>query len=418
MANDPKQLKITDLVQDLPRLRVFDEELRAYEEENPFQAQYPVVDKQTYLGIEVEVENVHRFDRNSPYWTVIEDGSLRNRGHEFITHPLRAWRAEHALSKLFLALNKDIDFSERTSIHIHMNVRTLTVAQLEALILTYMVFEKSLFSFVGNNRYNNIFCVPITETGLGTQLTDLFNNNQVVLGWMKYTALNLIPIREKGTIEFRHLSGTQDIERLITWINIILSLKKFALKNPPEYIWNRIETLNTTSEYRMFGEEVFGNLIHTVFNESFNEDVGTCVTYVKSKCITNRFRDTLFNSKFSEKSPLLKLISPSLNFDYLEDLDQFIQEVAIPRNPVPRTNNEFLTGRTINTITQDWPTPWDTVNVPIQNTTASVGFQEAVASLDMQVERIREEMRQDWLNTATVAVEPQRAIHRVIRRDR
>jgi len=147
MVPEPKQLKISEILSGLPRLRVFDEELRKYEETNPFTPLFPVVDKQTYLGIEVEVENVRHREGRCPYWSATDDGSLRNRGVEFITPPIRAWRVEHALNKLFLnELNPGIDFSERTSIHVHMNVRTLTIKQLEALVLTYIVFE-SYFLF-------------------------------------------------------------------------------------------------------------------------------------------------------------------------------------------------------------------------------------------------------------------------------
>ena len=49
---------------------------------------------------------------------MIEDGSLRNNGREFITPPIRAWRVEHALVQLFTnELNSDIEFSERTAMH-------------------------------------------------------------------------------------------------------------------------------------------------------------------------------------------------------------------------------------------------------------------------------------------------------------
>lgn len=290
MDNSPKAVKISEKFPDLPRLKVFDDVLKSYENDHPFSPAFSVIDRNTYLGIEVEIENVDRWDSNlSPYWTIIEDGSLRNNGREFITPPIRAWRVEHALTKLFASLNPDIDFSERTSIHVHMNVRTLTVEQLEALIVTYMLFEKAIFSFIGDNRYDNIFCVPLCETDMGASLEQLITNGSPYLEWEKYTALNLLPISSKGTLEFRHLAGTRDLTKIMTWINIILSLKTFSLRNDVEYIWHRINSLNTTSEYRMFGEEVFGNMIHHIFSPTFNQDVASCITYVKDKCLPNDF---------------------------------------------------------------------------------------------------------------------------------
>lgn len=78
-----------------------------------------------------------------------------------------------------------------------MNIRTLTVEQLEALIITYLVFEKALFTFVGNNRYSNIFCVPIVETDIGENLLPLITDKHPQVAWQKYTALNLLPIMQK-----------------------------------------------------------------------------------------------------------------------------------------------------------------------------------------------------------------------------
>ena len=115
--------------------------------------------------------------------------------------------------------------------------------------------------------------------------------------------MNLVPITSKGTIEFRHLAGTKDIKRIITWINLILCLKKFALKNSPDYIWDRIKTLNTTSEYKMFADEVFEDMVQAIWNKDFNKDVGTCVTYVKQTCIVNKFQNELYLKEIEGSKP-------------------------------------------------------------------------------------------------------------------
>jgi len=310
LDSDKKLNKISDIIDGLPRLKVFDTELTTHEEKFPFKGEFPVVDKNTYLGIEVEVENVQTFHNISPYWRITEDGSLRNNGREFITPPIRAWRVEQALTTLFeQQINKDVDFSERTSIHIHMNIRTLTVAQLEALVITYLLFERSMFNFVEKRRYNSVFCVPVCETQMGKYLERLILNGNPIFSWQKYTALNLLPITEKGTIEFRHMQGTKDIKKLMTWINLILCLKKFALRNDPEYIWHRVTTLNTTSEYRMFGEEVFGTLIEEIYTNNFNNEVEKCSIYIKNQCLTNFFKEGI-KSTIHEKSPLFKYKFP------------------------------------------------------------------------------------------------------------
>ncbi len=320
-----EELTISKIVKGLPRLRVNDDVLSDYETQNPFSSKHHVADKNTYLGIEVEVENVQKWDNNNPYWGITEDGSLRNRGREFISLPIRAWRVEHALTKLKQELNPDIDFSERTSIHIHMNVRTLTIKQLEAMVLTYLVFERTLFRYVGHNRDENIFCVPIYTTNLGHNLYELIYEKSVALDWFKYTALNLIPVMEKGTVEFRHMYGTLDTDKLMPWINLLLCLKLYALRNEPDAIKNRILELNTTSEFRIFGEEVFGTNIQHIWNDKYDRDVEQCISYVKNTCFINEFEDQL-EELLEEGSPI----------------DELMKKVQIQKTPERYSINPFF----------------------------------------------------------------------------
>ena len=337
MDTTTEEPTIAKLVPDLPRLRVFDEELTKYETNYPPIQSIKMVDKNTYLGVEVEIENVRTWLGVSPYWTMTEDGSLRNSGREFITPPIKAWRLEHALETLYnKEINSDTEFSERCSIHVHMNIRTLTVNQLEALIVTYMVFEKVLYEWVGQNRYQNVFCVPLCETTLGSKLHGLiFSKNPMVHGWQKYTGLNLLPITEKGTIEFRQMYGTKDIQETLMWVNMLLSLKIFALRQTPEYIWEKISSLNTTSQYRMFGEEVFGELIHTLYTDTYNNNVANCISYVKRCCFQNNFQLLL---KIHPESPLFKKITSNVKKNTLfsstslEDIPEE-EEARITPNP-------------------------------------------------------------------------------------
>lgn len=347
----------------LPKLRVYDADLLSYESINPFEPQYKLVDKNTYLGIEVEIENVLRYDHTSPYWSQIEDGSLRNNGSEFVSLPIKAWRVEQALSILFADLNPSIEFTERTSVHIHMNIRTLTLKQLESLIITYIVFEKVLFDFVGENRYNNIFCVPIVETTFGSHLKTLINKKVLSFPWQKYTAMNAVPIWEKGTLEFRHLSGTRNIERIITWINLLLSLKVFALQKSPEYIWDRILSLNTNSEYRIFGEEVFKTHLLTLWNNNFNKNISECISYIKESCLENEFAQELQEQPvrledwlqsidpIPERATWTNNIMQNIEPPSIREIDRVTRQEPTRLNITPRSLfNDLVSTNTVRTL--------------------------------------------------------------------
>lgn len=402
MEDSSEDLTIAKMVQ-LPRLKVFDQELASWEEVNQYKNKYPIVDKNTYIGIEVETENVKRFNQYSPYWRMIEDGSLRNSGREFITPPIRAWRVEHALVQLFNhELNSDIEFSERTSIHIHMNVRTLTVPQLETLIMTYLVFEKVLFNYVGNDRYSNIFCVPIVETDIGENLLTLVTNKHPDIRWQKYTALNLLPIMQKGTIEFRHMNGTGDVERLVTWINIILCLKKFALQKSPEYIWKRINTLNTTSEYRMFAEEVFQEFLPLLWNDQFNDAVADCITYIKQFCIRNQFGIELRNAWINENQ---------VPFTVNDGMAQLWRGAAIEPFPLPAEDDWTPTNSTVDDFATAFGTP--TGRIQPQEPPRPEGIRILTRAQElverMRIERLREDeelARVVWPTTEAVGRAP------------
>ncbi len=349
-----EELTISKLVRGLPRLKVNDDALSSYEARNPYTNSFQVLDKNTYLGIEVEVENIRRWDNDCPYWSITDDGSLRNNGREFISLPIRAWRVEQALTQLQKELNPDVDFSERTSVHIHMNVRTLTLAQLEAMILTYLVFERTLFRYVGHKRDESIFCVPIHSTTLGYNLYELIYDKQLSIDWFKYTALNLIPVMEKGTVEFRHMYGTLDKNVLMPWINMLLGLKVYALRNSPEYIKNRILELNTTSQFRMFGEEVFGIYIQHLWDEHFNSDVEQCITYIKNTCFINHFEDNIEN-EFEEGCPIEQLLAKKQV--HKEELNQMSLERTLNRVVAMDPDSTFSTNLRLGSE-QAIPTTW------------------------------------------------------------
>ena len=189
---------------------------------------------QGMVGIEIEVENITNSLYPLAYWSVKTDGSLRNHGVELVSVPLQIKQVQLALEHAFnvLTAHNKPDFSNRTSIHIHVNCRDLTQNQIYNFILLYALFEKHFYSFAGNKRMNSIFCVPLFRTN---QLNVLDN---VVYGlspdWHKYCGINLLPLYQNtvtqgyGTIEFRHLYGTSNQREILEWINDIMCLRKYA----------------------------------------------------------------------------------------------------------------------------------------------------------------------------------------------
>jgi hypothetical protein len=312
-----------------------------------YKSPFTFCDKETFVGIEVEVEGVHtlsnlgKVDSTHYLWKNVEDNSLRNNGREFVSLPIRGDNISYALSLLHNNLHKSIncighEFSERTSVHVHVNCRTLTHEQINTLVLAYSLVEPVIYDFVGGGRDDNIFCVPLKDTGISKLLSEGFVADNGLLdyvtSWHKYAGLNLVPLRSYGTVEFRHMTGTCDVERLQVWIDMILSLRQFAIKTPFNTLKKLALELNTSSEYVQTLYAIFGNHASLLQNENTAQSMEKACCFVKD-CFGHSENRLSFaeyvNSTIHKESPLLLachkvgLISFRAN-----KLDQLEEELA------------------------------------------------------------------------------------------
>jgi hypothetical protein len=182
--------------------------------------------KQFFAGAELEIEDIETFDNMllmDHGICIEEDGSLRGMAREFLLPP----SSKTQLKELFEVTHAHIRtgplaFSQRTSVHIHVNCIWSTPEQVRNTVLLYAIFEPLAFCFVGQERKNNIHCVPLTYTTLPAS----YRRGLLYMAdiWSKYTALNLLPLKELGTIEFRHLYGTNNIGVFSAWLDFIETL--------------------------------------------------------------------------------------------------------------------------------------------------------------------------------------------------
>lgn len=212
------------------------------------------------IGIEVEVENAMAAGEAAglnKVWQVKGDGSLRNNGYEFVSRPIPAMAAPQALEYLMShRLDKGCCFSPRTSVHIHLNMQECTSAQVLDYMLLYVIFERLFYKFVGKGRMKNIYCVPLCDTDL---LSALVEYGEVRgRAWSKYTGLNSLPLTGFGTLEWRHMHGTFDVEKLTIWINFITKLKEYVKANSTATIRAEIAAMNDGYDFEKLLQAVFG----------------------------------------------------------------------------------------------------------------------------------------------------------------
>lgn len=221
------------------------------------------------IGIEIELEELNPdAPLRAPGFSFITDNSLRNSedgiAREAVSSPIRLCDADGLLYAFWQAVKvTDNNFSERCSIHVHVNTLDMTVEQLGSLCLVYQTLERLLFEFIGGygdtQRKDNIFCVPWHQSGLTyNYVNDLVKDpTYKARAWQKYTALNLLPLAEQGTVEFRHLYGTADLKKIGQWLQIIGCLFEYATKNRFDDITKQIMEMNTISNYREWLTAVF-----------------------------------------------------------------------------------------------------------------------------------------------------------------
>lgn len=200
---------------------------------------HPLVNGVSRVGVELEVEDVPNPPNRMKFWSLHQDGSLRNNGIEFVfASPLGGMDAFKALSELdSLLYTTKPDLNIRCSTHVHVDVRDMTVKQLKRMILAYAYYESFLFRQSGYYRFKSNFCMPLAKAeGMVEILGRHWNHrNQdefmryAVGNWDKYCAMNLLPIGNYGSMEFRMAEAKSRKGQILRLVNRCLALKEIAM---------------------------------------------------------------------------------------------------------------------------------------------------------------------------------------------
>lgn len=194
------------------------------------------------VGIEIETETKDAYVIPPfSFWTVHQDGSLRDFGMEYILQqPLRVEDQIWQALEEFRDKTKGIKFiqdSLTTSVHIHLNFLNQNFQTLGNFLVLYTMFENILIRYSGEDRLSNLFCLPICDA------EETYKNMMKMAGAIshsnvnglifnqdacKYAALNLSCLGNYGSLEVRSHKGTTNIDRIFEWINILQSIKNYA----------------------------------------------------------------------------------------------------------------------------------------------------------------------------------------------
>lgn len=187
-------------------------------------------------GVEIEVEGKHlpNPDNTPGMWRVERDSSLKTaeaweyvmKGPEYLTGVKGAL---DALQGVYNALGSQVHDSVRAGVHVHMNVQKWNIKQLLTFSICYYVLEDHLLRWCGENREGNLFCLRTRDAEyvlfqilkVLTERNIKYLQNDII----RYSSLNYCSLFKYGTIEFRGMRGTPDLETIFKWVQMIDELR-------------------------------------------------------------------------------------------------------------------------------------------------------------------------------------------------
>lgn len=199
-------------------------------------------------GVEIEAEGVLLPNMLDVYWRTERDASLTSgfEAHEYVFNtPLSldaSVKALEALGEAYKARGSQVMETETSGVHIHLNVQDYTPREFFTLATTYFVLEELLLTFCGEFRQGNHFCLSsqhaegqvyeLIQSAINRKFGNL--NKEII----RYSSFNVYSLFKYGSVEFRAMRGTGDLEAIREWLEIIdrvrIGAKQF--KNPQEVI--------------------------------------------------------------------------------------------------------------------------------------------------------------------------------------
>lgn len=192
------------------------------------------------VGMEIEVEG-RRLPRTVPVpWTAHRDGSLRGAENmEYVfAKPVAFDKVNGAVDKLFkLFADSDtqLDDSNRTSVHVHLNITPFYMNRLASLMALWFIFEDPLTHWCGEHRVGNLFCMRAKDgPDVVRQTVRMVQENkpQVFPEGHHYAAMSPFAILKFGSLEFRVLRGCREAEPIKQWVAILKALYDASAEYP------------------------------------------------------------------------------------------------------------------------------------------------------------------------------------------
>lgn len=184
------------------------------------------------VGIEIEVEGV-KLPKNQeellPIWHYHKDHSLRGEDNaEYVlVRPIEFDKVEDSLKhlwNLFTKYDSVLDESNRTSVHVHLNVQKFHLNRLTSFMALYFSVEELLTAWCGEHRVGNLFCLRAKDAPAIISHIKRFiksDGRTELPERLHYAGLNAHALAKFGSIEVRTLRGVSNPEVILDWIGFL-----------------------------------------------------------------------------------------------------------------------------------------------------------------------------------------------------
>lgn len=194
-------------------------------------------------GIEIEAEGKNLpLDLNRDYWRVERDGSLQA-GQEALEYVSKTPTSLEGIRKHLDILQAAYNLnrtrvldSDTSGVHIHLNVQDYTPRQLFTLATLYFILEELLLKYCGESREGNHFCLRAKDAEYlvhsyceAAESKNLGNLKNEIL---RYASFNTCSLFKYGSVEFRAMRGTGNLNAIYEWVEIIDRVRTAALDFP------------------------------------------------------------------------------------------------------------------------------------------------------------------------------------------
>lgn len=188
------------------------------------------------VGIEIEVEG-NKFPKGGSeghlipeWWTYHNDGSLR--GHDnaeyVLRRPIKFEDVPTAVNSLWQTLDdygSVLDDSNRTSVHVHLNVQKWHLNRLCSFFAMYFSIEEILTAWCGDHRVGNLFCLRAKDApGIISKIKRFIRDDgrtSALSDGLHYSGMNAQAMIKFGSVEIRTLRGVTTPDLVIEWVNIL-----------------------------------------------------------------------------------------------------------------------------------------------------------------------------------------------------